>query len=307
MKAVVLPRYGGARDLESTDVPRPPCGLNEVLIRLKATSVNPVDRHLGAGGLDSLVPVQFPLIPGWDAAGTVVEVGAEITEYTVGDDVLGHVRRPVAKWGTYAEYTTAEPFMIAPKPASMDWHSAAGLPLAGLTALQALDAVAVKDAETVLVHAAAGGVGSIAVQIAVARGARVIGTASPRNHDYLVALGAEPVEYGDGLLERVRRLAPDGIDAALDAVGAGEFDLSAGAGADPSRIVSIADPKVRERGGVHVFTEPDSGDLRALTTLVESRELTVPVSAVYPLEEAAKAWEAGRGGHARGKIILTIA
>lgn len=302
-----MPRYGGAQDLRTAETPEPAPGPGEVLIRLEATSVNPVDRELAAGRLDSIVPAEFPLIPGWDAAGTVAEVGSEVTEYAAGDHVLGYVRRPVARWGTYAEYTVAEPRMIAPKPDFMDWDSAAGLPLAGLTALQALEAVALKDAETVLVHAAAGGVGSIAVQIAKARGARVVGTASRRNHDYLVALGAEPVEYGDGLLERVRRLVPDGIDAALDAVGAGEVDLSIRAGADPSRVVSIADPKVREKGGEYVFTEPRSEDLRALTALAESRQLIVPVSAAFPLERAAEAWEAGRTGGARGKTVLRMA
>ncbi|WP_026923030.1 NADP-dependent oxidoreductase [Glycomyces arizonensis] len=303
MKAVILPRYGGAQDLEVADVPKPPCGPGEVLIRLKATSVNPVDWQLGAGRLDSIIPGEFPLIPGWDAAGTVVAAGAEITDYAV----LGYVRRPVAKWGTYAEYTIAEPRMIAPKPASLDWDSAAGLSLVGLTAVQTLDAVAVKDADTILIHAAAGGVGSIAVQVAKARGARVIGTASPRNRDYLVALGAEPVEYGDGLLERVRRLAPDGIDAALDAIGGEEIDLSIEAGADPSRVVSIADPKVREKGGKYVFIDPSSADLRTLTSLAESKQLIVPVSATFPLERAAEAWEASQTGKARGKIVLKIA
>lgn len=305
MRAVVLPRYGGTQDLEAADVPEPPHGPNEVLIRLEATSVNPVDWKLAAGRLDSVLPAEFPLIPGWDAAGTVAAVGSEITDYAVGDHVLGYVRRPVARWGTYAEYTVAEPHMIAPKPDFMDWDTAAGLPLVGLTAVQMIDAVAVKDAETVLVHAAAGGVGSIAVQIAAARGARVIGTASRRNHDYLVALGAEPVEYGEGLLERVRRLAPDGVDAALDA--AGEVDLSIRAGAAPSRVVSIADPTVRERGGHYVFTEPRSDDLRLLTALAETRQLIVPVSAALPFERAAEAWEAARTGGARGKTVLRVA
>lgn len=302
-----MPRYGGTRDLRTAEVPEPAPGPGEVLIRLKATSVNPVDRELAAGRLDSIMPAEFPLVPGWDAAGTVAEVGSEVAGYAVGDHVLGCVRRPVAKWGTYAEYTVAAPHMIAPKPDSMDWDSAAGLPLAGLTAIQALDAAALKDAETILVHAAAGGVGSIAVQIAKARGARVIGTASPRNHDYLVALGAEPVEYGAGLLERVRRLVPDGLDAALDAVGAGEVDLSIQAGAAPSRVVSVVDPKAREKGGEYVFTEPRSEDLRALAALAESRGLIVPVSAVFPLERAAEAWEACRSGGARGKTVLRMA
>jgi NADPH:quinone reductase-like Zn-dependent oxidoreductase len=306
MKAVVLPRYGGADELEIVELAQPPCGPGEVLIQLRATSVNPVDWKVGAGHLDAAIPGEFPLIPGWDAAGVVTEVGAEVSEFAVGDEVFGYVRRPIAKWGTYAEYTVAEPGMIAKKPANLDWDSAAGLPLVGMTALQCLDAVRVKEGDTVLVHAAAGGVGTMAVQIAKSRGARVIGTASARNHDYLVAFGAEPVEYGPGLLERVRWLVPDGPDAALDAAGGDAIELSIEAGTDPSRIVSIMDPAIREQGGEYVFVAADSEDLRQLAELTESRELIVPISETYPLDQAADAWRASQTGRTRGKIILRV-
>lgn len=306
MKAVVLPRYGGADDLEVAEVPRPQCAAGEVLVELRATSVNPVDWKVGAGLLDAAIPGEFPLIPGWDAAGVIAEVGSGVADFAVGDEVFGYVRRPVAKWGTYAEYTIAEPGMIAKKPANLDWGSAAGLPLVGMTALQCLDAVRVKDGDTVLIHAAAGGVGTMAVQIAKARGARVIGTASARNHDYLLAFGAEPVEYGPGLLERVRRLVPDGPDAALDAVGGDAIELSIEAGTDPSRVVSIMDPAVRDLGGEYVFVSADSEDLRQLAALTETRELVVPISETYPLEQAADAWRASQTGRTRGKIVLRI-
>jgi NADPH:quinone reductase-like Zn-dependent oxidoreductase len=306
MKAVVLPRYGGAEALEVADVPRPRCGAGEVLLRLKATSVNPVDWKLGAGYLDSAIPGEFPLIPGWDAAGVVAEVGAEVDGFEVGDEVFGYVRRPIAKWGTYAEYTIAEPWMIARKPPNLDWDSAGGLSLVGVTALQALDAVEAKEGDTVLVHAAAGGVGTIAVQIARARGARVIGTASARNHDYLVAFGAEPVEYGPGLLERIKRLVPEGPDAAVDAVGGDAAEVSIEAGVDPSRVVSVVDPGVRDSGGRYVFMSVTPKDLDHLAALVENRELIVPISETYPLERAADAWRASQTGRTRGKIVLRI-
>lgn len=277
-----------------------------MLVQFKATSVNPVDWRLGAGYLDAGIPGEFPLIPGWDAAGVVVEVGSEVTAFAVGDEVFGYVRRPVAKWGTYAEYTIAEPGMITRKPANLDWGSAAGLPLVGLTALQCLDAMRVKEGDTVLVHAAAGGVGTMAVQIAKARGARVIGTASERNHDYLLAFGAEPVEYGPELLERIRRLVPEGPNAALDAAGGGAIELSIEAGTDPSRVVSIMDPAVRDQGGEYVFVSADSEDLRQLAALTEARQLTVPISETYPLDQAADAWRASQTGRTRGKIILRI-
>jgi NADPH:quinone reductase-like Zn-dependent oxidoreductase len=306
MKAVILPRYGGADELVVADVPQPACGPGEVLIRLKASSVNPVDWKLGAGHLDSVIPGEFPLIPGWDAAGVIAEVGAEVAEFAVGDEVFGYVRRPVAKWGAYAEYTVAEPHMIAHKPASLDWASAGGLSLAGLTAVQSLDAVGVKEGDTVLVHAAAGGVGTLTVQVAKARGARVIGTASAANHGYLEAFGAEPIEYGPGLLEGIQRLAPDGPDAAVDAIGGDAVDVSIAAGTDPSRVVSVADPAVREKGGQYVFIDATSEDLNTLADLTADRRLTVPISKTYPLRETAQAWRASQTGRARGKIILRI-
>jgi NADPH:quinone reductase-like Zn-dependent oxidoreductase len=306
MKAVVLPRYGGAEALEVADVPRPPCGAGEVLLKLKATSVNPVDWKLGAGYLDSAIPGEFPLIPGWDAAGVVAEVGSSVDGFEVGDEVFGYVRRPIAKWGTYAEYTVAEPWMIAHKPPNLDWDSAGGLSLVGVTALQALDAVEAKEGDTVIVHAAAGGVGTIAVQIAKARGARVIGTASARNHDYLVAFGAEPVEYGPGLLERIKRLVPEGPDAAVDAVGGDAVEVSIEAGVGPSRVVSVVDPGVRDSGGRYVFMSVTPKDLDHLAALVENRELIVPISETYPLDRAADAWRASQTGRTRGKIVLRI-
>jgi NADPH:quinone reductase-like Zn-dependent oxidoreductase len=306
MKAVVLPRYGGVGELEVVEIPRPPCGPGEFLIKLKATSINPVDWKLGAGHLDTAVPGAFPLIPGWDAAGVIAEVGADVADFEVGDEVFGYVRRPIAKWGTYAEYTIAEPWMLARKPANLDWDSAGGLPLVGVTALQALDAVGAKEGDTVLVHAAGGGVGTIAVQIAKARGARVIGTASAYNHDYLLAFGAEPVEYGPGLVERIKRLVPGGPDAAVDAVGGEAVEVSIEAGTDPSRVVSVVDPGVRESGGHFVFMSVTPKDLDHLAGLVERRELIVPISETYPLERAADAWRASQTGRTRGKIVLRI-
>jgi NADPH:quinone reductase-like Zn-dependent oxidoreductase len=265
-----------------------------------------VDWKLGAGYLDSAIPGEFPLIPGWDAAGVVAEVGSSVDGFEVGDEVFGYVRRPIAKWGTYAEYTVAEPWMIAHKPPNLDWDSAGGLSLVGVTALQALDAVEAKEGDTVIVHAAAGGVGIIAVQIAKARGARVIGTASARNHDYLVAFGAEPVEYGPGLLERLRRLVPEGPDAAVDAVGGDAVEVSIEAGTDPSRVVSVVDPGVRDSGGRYVFMSVTPKDLDHLAALVENRELIVPISETYPLDRAADAWRASQTGRTRGKIVLRI-
>lgn len=181
---------------------------------MKAAGVNPVDWHVVAGHLNSILKVSLPLVPGFDVAGVVEAVGPDVTEFAVGDEVFGYVRTDEVQYGTYAEFVAAPVYTLARKPASLSWQQSAGLPLVGLTALQALARVSAGAGDIVLVHAAAGGVGSAAVQIAVAKGARVIGTASERNHDFLRSLGAEPVVYGDGLAERVRELAPEGVDVA---------------------------------------------------------------------------------------------
>lgn len=200
MKAITYQRYGSPDVLEYGDVPEPKLGADAVLVRVRAAAVNPVDWKIQAGYLDSVLDAVFPVIPGWDVAGVVEQVGVGVTEYAPGDEVIGYVREDMVGRGTFAEYVAAPVRTLAHKPAALDFEQAAGLPLAGLTAYQALTgALEIKPGETVLVHAAAGGVGSLAVQIARALGARVIGTASERNHDYLRTLGAEPVSYGEGL------------------------------------------------------------------------------------------------------------
>ncbi|MDG4864719.1 NADP-dependent oxidoreductase, partial [Streptomyces sp. T-3] len=185
MKAIALEKYGSADDLRLVDLPAPKVAPGEFLVRVKAAGVNPVDWKLGAGYLDPIMEIRFPLISGWDVAGVVEAVGLDATEYQVGDEVFGYVRKDWAQNGSYAELVSAPVRTLARKPASLTWEQAAGVPLAGLTAYQSIKRVGVKAGETVLVHAAAGGVGSFAVQILVAQGAKVIGTASERNHEFL--------------------------------------------------------------------------------------------------------------------------
>ncbi|MEU9485048.1 NADP-dependent oxidoreductase [Streptomyces decoyicus] len=306
MKAIIANSYGGPEVLEYTDRPDPKVGPDSFLIRVKAAGVNPVDWKIVAGYLDPMMDGHFPLVPGWDVAGVVEAVGADATEYEVGDEVIGYVRKDEVQHGTYAELVAAPVRTLARKPASLSWQQAAGLPLAGLTAYQALARVGAKAGETVLVHAAAGGVGSLAVQIAVAQGARVIGTASERNHEFLRSLGAEPVTYGDGLADRVRALAPEGVDAAVDFVGGGVVDVSQELLKDRSRVASIADGEVKSKGGHMVWVRPDTDDLTALGALADAGKLTVPVEAILPLPEAAEAFRRSMAGRARGKIVLEV-
>lgn len=306
MKAVTMSRYGKADDLELSDRPDPKVAPGEVLVRVRAAGVNPVDWKLAQGGLDAIMEVRFPLIPGWDVAGVVERVGLDADEFDVGDEVYGYVRKDTAEFGGYAELVSAHVRMLARKPASMSWEQAAGMPLAGLTAYQAIRRVDIGSGDTVLVHAAAGGVGSLATQIAVALGARVIGTASERNHAFLRELGAEPVTYGPGLAERVRDLAPQGVDAALDFVGGEAVDVSLELVGRADRVASVADPQAPVKGARYVWVRPDSAGLTALAALADEGKLTVHVDRVLPLAEAAEAWRISQSGHTRGKLVLRV-
>ncbi len=304
MKAIAIRRYGGPEVVEYTDLPDPKVGPDSVLVQVRAAGVNPVDWKVRDGRLDGLLDAHFPMVMGWDAAGVVRAVGGGVTEFAPGDEVYGYVRKDTVEHGTYAELVAAPVRTLARKPAALDWAQAGGLPLAGLTALQALRAVGVTTGDTVLVHAAAGGVGHLAVQIARAFGARVIGTAGERNHAYLRELGAEPVQYGEGLADRVRALAPGGVDAALDLVGGDAVEVSAGLVADQARIASIADFGVKARGGRYVWVRPDAAGLAALAALADDGRLTVTVASTFPLAQAASAQALSAEGRTRGKIVL---
>ncbi|MEU1504229.1 MULTISPECIES: NADP-dependent oxidoreductase [unclassified Kitasatospora] len=306
MKAIAIRRYGGPEVVEYTDLPDPKVGPDSVLVEVRAAGVNPVDWRVRDGALDGLLDVHFPLVMGWDAAGVVRAVGGGVTEFAPGDEVYGYVRKDSVEHGTYAELVAAPVRTLARRPAALDWAQSGGLPLAGLTALQGLRALRVAAGDTVLVHAAAGGVGHLAVQIAKAFGARVIGTAGERNHDYLRGLGAEPVAHGEGLAERVRALAPGGVDAALDLVGGGAVEVSAALVADPSRIASVTDYRVKALGGHYVWVRPDAAGLAELAALADDGRLTVTVASTFPLAQAGSAQALSAEGRTRGKIVLLV-
>ncbi|MEU3195169.1 NADP-dependent oxidoreductase [Streptomyces sp. NPDC006996] len=307
MKAISYARYGGPEVLELGEVDDPKVGPDSVLVKVRAAGVNPVDWKCREGYLDSVLPAVFPVVPGWDVAGVVVQPGPAVPEFAVGDEVIGYVREDVLSRGTFAEYVAAPVRTLARKPRSLSFEEAAGLPLAGLTAYQVLHRVlGVKRGETVLVHAAAGGVGSIAVQLAAHLGARVIGTASEHNHDYVRGLGGEPVSYGDGLVERVRGLAPEGVDAVFDTVGGDALRASANLLAPDGRLASITDPEVVDLGGHYWFVRPDPQDLSHLSDLADQGALTIHVSETFPLSRAAEAHRLNQEGRTRGKIVVTL-
>lgn len=306
MKAITLQHYGQPEDLKLVEHPDPKVAPGEVLIRVQAAGVNPVDWKLGAGYLDPLMETHFPLIPGWDVSGVVERVGPDVAEFVPGDEVYGYVRKDSVQLGAYAELVSAHVRMLARKPASLTWEQAAGVPLAGLTAYQSIKRVGVREGETVLVHAAAGGVGMFGAQIAAALGARVIGTASERNHDFVRQLGAEPVSYGEGLADRIRELAPDGVDAALDFVGGDAVDVSQEVLKQRDRVMSIADQDALAKGAHLLWVRPDPADLTALAELADAGRLAVHVERVLPLAEAAEAWRISREGRVRGKLVLSV-
>jgi len=307
MRAITYSRYGGADVLELTEQPTPKVGPDTVLVRVRAASVNPVDWKVRQGYLDQIMDVDFPVVPGWDVAGVVEKVGLDTPELQVGDEVFGYVRKDWVQGGTFAEYVSAPVRTLARKPASLSFEEAAAVPLAGLTAYQTIQRAGVTAGQTVLVHAAAGGVGGFAVQIARALGARVIGTASEKNHDHLRDLGAEPVTYGDGLVERVRALAPEGVDVILDYGSDDATDTAPRLLAAGGTIASIVDARARdELGGHYVWVRPSTADLEALGALADAGRLRVDVAQVFDLADAAAAHEASATGHVRGKVVVRV-
>ncbi|MFF7338524.1 NADP-dependent oxidoreductase [Streptomyces sp. NPDC008163] len=307
MKAISYSRFGDEDVLEYGERPDPKVGPDTVLVKVRAAAVNPVDRAAREGKLDSVLDTVFPVIPGWDVSGVVVQPGVAVDEFAVGDEVIGYVREDFLSRGTFAEYVAAPVRTLARKPLRLSFEEAAGLPLAGLTAYQVLHrTLRIQEGDTVLVHAAAGGVGSLAVQLARHAGCRVIGTASERNHDHLRTLGAQPVAYGDGLADRLRALAPEGIDAAFDTVGGDALRVSAETLAPDGRLASIVDPEVFSYGGRYAFVRPDAADLAHLAELAEQGIVTVHVDRVFPLAETAAAQRLNAEGRTRGKIVVTV-
>jgi NADPH:quinone reductase-like Zn-dependent oxidoreductase len=305
MRAASYRQYGDSSVLEIGELPDPKVGPGEVLVEVRSAGVNPVDWKVMAGGLDGLLNAYFPVVPGWDVSGVVTAVGLDTPEYAVGDEVIAYARKDVLGGGTFAELVTAPVRTLARKPVALGFDEAAGLPLAGLTGYQLLTRLGTKPGETVLVHAAAGGVGSLAVQVAKVLGARVIGTASERNHDFVRSLGAEPVAYGEGLPERVRALVPGGVDVVADFVGDVLPDTLAVL-TPRGRHASVADPTVAEAGGLSIWARPDAADLATLAEWADQGDLRVPVARVFGLDQVADAFALSQDGHTRGKIVIHV-
>jgi NADPH2:quinone reductase len=311
-RVVVATAFGGPEVLSVVERPTGTPGPGEVLLEVRAAGVNPADwkGYTGVFGRD---PAKLPLRLGFEASGVVAAVGPDAVgpagPLAVGDEVIGFRLQ-----GAYASSLVVGASTLVPKPATLDWGQAAGLMLTGATAVHALTAVDAGAGDTVLVHGAAGGVGQMLVQLAVAGGARVIGTAGSTGAETVRRLGGEPVGYGDGLAERVRAMAPDGVTAAVDAVGTDEaLDASLALVADRRRIATIAAFARGAEAGVRVLgggpgADPgtelrDAARLR-LTALAAAGRLEVLVAGSYPLEDVAAAHRQGMAGHSHGKLVL---
>ena len=312
MRAIAVREWGGRDKLELIEHDVPPVAPDGVLVQVKAAGVNPVDYKIRGGYMAEKLPYHFPVIIGWDLAGVVEKVGPAVTWFKPGDRVYGYIRRHHLQYGTYAEYATAPEGFFAHMPPELSFEQAAALPLASLTAHQALEAVGLRGGETLFLTGGAGGVGHVTIQLAVARGARVVATASERNHAFVRELGAEPLDYGDDDVPgRVHDLLDDsGADAAVDLFGGDVREQAFAALRQGGRLASVAQPPPEAREGhevTYIFVRPSGFDLgEHITPLVAEGSLRPTIEETFPLERAADAHERIEEGHVRGKLVLTV-
>jgi len=313
MRAIAEDEFNGPTSLQ--ELPVPGIGADEVLIRVRAAGVNPFDWKVADGALKDEMEHRFPLILGFDAAGVVERVGADVTGFAEGAEVYGYLSKPVIGGGTYAEYVSAPATTIAKKPESIGFAEAAALPMPGLTAMDLVDAVDPKDGESVLILGATGGVGSYAIQLASRRGARVIATARRGSETFARDLGAaEVIDHTRGdLVDTVRAVYPGGIEAVIDVVSGREaLGRIAGLVKEGGRLASsvyAADVRALAERGVeatNIGTQADARRLEELSRMVDAGELSVRLERTFSLEEAPKALEQSRTGHVRGKIVLLV-
>jgi len=305
MRAVRFHEFGDPDVLMLEEAPEPHAGAGQVRIRVQAAGVNPADAKLRSGILHDTMPAKFPAIfpsiPGIDGAGVVDEVGEGVTGVSLGDRVFGLA----AADGTTAEFAVLSAW--ARIPSTWSFEQAAAAALVAQTATIALDVLGELEGKTILVDGAAGGVGSTVVEFALARGATVIGTASPARHEFLRSLGAEPTTYGAGLAGRVASLSVNNVHGALDMVGAGSLAELVAIVGDSSRVVTIADPNAPALGVAFVGGNANaSANLAAAAELGEKGSYSPRVSAVFPIEQTASAHREIQTGHTQGKIVVTV-
>jgi NADPH:quinone reductase-like Zn-dependent oxidoreductase len=304
-KAVRFDQYGGVDVLQVVDVARPDPGSGEVLVRVRAAGINPGEAKIREGMLHSLFPATFPSGEGSDLAGVVHAVGDGVEGVAVGDEVIGYVDTR----SSHAEYVVVDAGNLTPKPEGVSWEIAGSLFVAGTTAVAAIRAVDPKPGEVLVIAGAAGGVGSIAVQLAVRTGAKVIALASEGRHAWLSAHGAVPVTYGEGVEQRIAEAAGGAsVDALIDLSGDGYVDLALKLGVAKDRIDTIADFAAAAKHGVKAeggSSVPGAATLAELAAMIDAGDLEVPIARVYPLSEVRDAYTEVQTGHVHGKIVLT--
>jgi len=299
MRAAQFSRFGGPEVLEIVDLPDPHPGAGEIRIKVRAAGINASDWQKRQGLMDQ----ELPQTLGYEAAGIVDEIGDGVSGVTVGDRVFG-----ASPYGA-AQAELAVLSFWAPIPNALDYARSAAIPAAAETAARALDQLGVTEGSTVLINGASGSVGSAAVQLAVERGAYVIGTGSPGTHAGLRALGAEPVAYGDGMSERVRAIMPTGVDFALDVAGSGVLPELVELVGAPEHVITVADFRGAQQTGVR-FSRGDTGRatyaLAHVSHLAETGRFSLPVGQTFPLAEVAHAHRVGEAGTVRGKLVLLV-
>jgi NADPH:quinone reductase-like Zn-dependent oxidoreductase len=315
MKTIAINDFGGRDKLQLIDLPVPEVREGEILVKVNAAGVNPVDWKIREGYIKDLFPYEFPIILGWDAAGIVEQTGPEMTRFKEGDEIFAYCRKPIVHGGAYAEYIVLQEEHAAIKPKNITFEEAASIPLAALTAYQSLfKAAKINQGETILIHAAAGGVGGFGVQLAKDHGAVVWATASGGNKEYVIDLGAsQVVDYTqEDFGEAIRSQYPDGVDVVFDCVGGEVLQKSAEIVKEGGRRITIVDDHTGlSRTDIHkefVFVAPNSAQLTELALMVEQGRLRTHLSQVFPfgLEETRKAHELSESGHIRGKMVLVL-
>jgi enoyl reductase len=304
-RQVQFDQHGDPSVLAIRDVPEPHAGDGQIRVRVHAAGLNPVDAKIFSGGpAASRYSVEFPSGNGNDYAGTIDEVGAGVTQWAVGDEVLGG-----ARMSAQSHHVVVPADSAVRRPAGLSIEQAGALDVVGRTAWASVAAIAPKEGDTVLVSAAAGGVGVLAAQLARRAGAVVIGTASEANHEFLRSLGIIPVVYGDGLVERVRALAPQGVTAALDNHGRDTVDAALALGVPAARINTIADYAAPAEYGTRAVggSQATPADLARVASLIADGSLVFPIDSTYPLAEVQAAYRHLLAGHVRGKIVLLMA
>jgi NADPH:quinone reductase-like Zn-dependent oxidoreductase len=304
-QAVRFDEYGGIDVLRVAEVDRPIPGAGQVLVRVTAAGINPGEAKIRNGALAQRYPATFPSGEGSDLAGVVEELGSGVTGFAVGDEVLGWTDNRAS----HAEFVVAEIAHLVPKPAGASWEVAGSLFVAGVTAYAMVRAVGLQEGDNVVVSGAAGGVGSIAVQLARNVGATVIGLASEGHHDWLSRHGVIPVIYGDGVADRIRAVSGGRVDAFLDTFGGDYVELALALGVRPDRIDTIANFAAREKYGVKTDGSAAGGTpevLAELVGLIGKGQLEIPIAAVYPLSQVREAYRELEQGHTLGKIVLIM-